>query len=96
MPPEVVSFSHDNGALIQIGAFGQAVFLAAVDPDEDEVGFRWSLSVDGLQATAEEVDHGSQLWLDPLERLDGQELRCEVSDGQHQATTFIWPLEVLP
>lgn len=96
MPPTVVSYSHENGSPIQVGSFGQAVFLAALDPEGDPVTFRWALSADGVQPTAKPIADGSQLELFPVAGLDGQELRCEVSDGKHQATTFIWPVEVLP
>ena len=100
-PPMIDSFSYANGETIPVVRAGIRVFLIAHDADEgDVVHFDWSLKRQGYIGTSQPllVDagrFGSQVDLAWDEALEGDTLRCDLSDGESESYYWEWPLEVL-
>ena len=64
----------------------QVVYVTARDPDGDVLEFWWEASATGVFGSAREFYQGdfqsSELTLQRDELVDGEELRCTVTDGE--------------
>lgn len=101
LPPELLVSSDSPGTTIQVGPAGRTVWVAARDPDGDNISFAWYLSSSGPVYTAHpdnvfgEDGEASSLDLTPDTRLDGQTLTCTWWDaGTGQRSDVSWTLEV--
>lgn len=110
-PPEIHSYldgrlTCDDQTLEEYGEdticitdADQIVFLTAIDEDDDVLDFYWEGSGSGVIATSVETYTGdfqtSQITLYRESVVDGEELRCTVSDGSQDWTTQSWTLRVI-
>ncbi|MCB9791913.1 MAG: hypothetical protein H6741_04225 [Alphaproteobacteria bacterium] len=96
-PPVLKDSNHVNGETIVIERENQFIFIQVSDEVPEQLDYTWSLSHDGFVGDAESYPDGrSQVRLSNTDPgLDGQTLKCLVSDGSFDLTVS-WPLEVVP
>jgi hypothetical protein len=74
-------------------------YVTAYDADGDTLGFTWELSLGGLLGDAQTTLSGdmqvSQVTLYRAGVVNGEELRCTVSDGSRDRVTQTWTLRVI-
>lgn len=100
-PPVFESVNPAND--LPVSVTGSTHFFVVVrDGERDEVSFLWFVGGELLgtaaPVTTGQEDHGvygSELTLPYDPRYDGQELTCEVFDGQSEPVRVRWTLEVL-
>ena len=93
--PEVIEEGFANGSTIEVDGDGVLVYVVVEDPEEDPVTFVWELSEGGTpESTGIVARVGSQVDLDQDPALDGQTLRCAISDGTNTIERS-WPLVVV-
>lgn len=96
-PPVIKDSNYLNGETIVIEQDRQFIYVYVQDEEPEFLSFSWTLSRDGIIPDAERyLDGRSQVSLSNSNTdLEGQILRCLVSDGS-QTTSISWPLEVVP
>lgn len=94
-PPTFKDSNYLDGETIVIQSERQFIYVYVQDEEPEFLTFSWTLSHDGIIPDAESyLDGRSQVSLSNTnELLDGQVLRCLVSDGS-QTASMSWPLEV--
>lgn len=109
VPPEILS--HTDGTVncgnlqdVPVDALcfafdEQQVHVTATDADDDVLEFFWEGTVSGPIGDAVPIEgddiQGSQVFLFKSEVVDGEELRCTVSDGSEDRKIQAWTIVVL-
>lgn len=109
MPPTILDFNGDyycdvedypdiEGNLICLGDFEVVVYVVANDPDGDVLSFSWVGYGSGPIGTADILYEGenqtSFISLTRDQVLDGEELRCTISDG-YEYNSVGWTVVLL-
>jgi len=77
---------------------GQTVFVTATDADGDTLAFHWEGSATGRIGSAENTQDGdiysSKIVVDRDTLVDGETLKCWISDGSSEFTSLEWKVVV--